>query len=324
MIWRDVYIAGTGSFLPPRADIATIAATGTPRRFSAALGYRSVTVAEPDTGLQMATRAALAALQSSGYAAHSLSLITLASALPTNRTVLSPVCQIQRILQANRARALDLNTASAGDVAGLVAAAEHLTVYPDAEAVLAVAASSLTGTDRLHSPDHIMSDGACALVLARRPGRARLVATSHAAAAELEVLTHINLTPAARIDALKSLTRSQLSIMQGKTEEAVGLVLDEAGTSIDKLARVIVPGAGIPFLTAVIAQPLGIDLSITSWPFARHVGHAGPCDHVLALDHLLRCDPYLKAGDQVLIVGLGAGWRWICALIEILTPGEPQ
>ncbi|WTW98985.1 hypothetical protein OG216_39105 [Streptomycetaceae bacterium NBC_01309] len=320
MIWGDPYVNATASFLPPRTDIATVTDNGS-RRFNSALGYRSATIAEPGTGPGMAAKAALLALKDSGFRGDALSLLTLAAALPGNTSVLSHACQVQRALALDHARAPDLNAASAGDVAGLVAGAEHLRANPDAIATLAAATSCLTEIDRLNSPDHVMSDGAAALVLSRRPGRVRLVATSHAAAPQLEVLTHVNLTPVQRLTALKRLKKPQLATMQEKTCEAVGLVLDEAATSIDKITRIVVPGAGIPFLSAVIAQPLGIELAKTTWPFARHVGHAGPCDHFLGLDHLLRHDSALKTGDRILVIGLGAGWRWICVLVELVDQG---
>jgi 3-oxoacyl-[acyl-carrier-protein] synthase-3 len=317
MIWRDLYIAATASFLPPRTDIAAIISQGS-RPFQAALGYRSATIAAPRTGLQMATRAALRALATSGHTAQELSLLTLAAVMPdTEETFPMPACHVQRILGADKARAVELGAGSAGDLAGLLAAAEHLTADPTAQAAMAVAASCMTGTDRQVSPDQIVTDGAAALVLTRRPGRARLVATSHAAAPELEVITHMNLTTSERKTVIDNLAKPFLNTMRDKTREAVGLVLDEAHSSVEKLARVVLPGAGIPFLTTVITLPLGLDLADTTWPFSRHLGHVGPCDHLLGLDHLLQTDPNLKPGDQILIVGMGVGWRWICALIEI-------
>ncbi|WP_151484878.1 3-oxoacyl-[acyl-carrier-protein] synthase III C-terminal domain-containing protein [Streptomyces albicerus] len=315
MIWRDLYIAGTAAFLPPRTDI-----TATPGSFRAALGYRSATIAAPGTGLQMAVRAALLARHRSGHEAAELSLLTLAATIPADTTFMTPVCHVQRILGADHARAVDLSAASTGDLAGLVAAAEHLSADPSTMAAMAVATSCLADVERQGSPDYVMSDGAAALVLSRRrsQARARLMATAHISAPQLEPITRLNLTSQQRAMAANNLPEPLLSTLRDKTMEAVRLVLDEADTSMEKLSRIVVHGAGLPFLSTVIAQPLDLDPADTTWPFHRNIGHAGPCDHFLGLDHLLHNDAAVEPGDLVLVVGMGAGWRWICVLVEIL------
>lgn len=64
-------------------------------------------------------------------------------------------------------------------------------------------------------------------------------------------------------------------------------------------------------------MPLGIPLERMTWPWGRTVGHLGASDQFVALEHLLNVGE-LVPGQQVLMVGVGIGFTWCAAVLEIL------
>jgi 3-oxoacyl-[acyl-carrier-protein] synthase III len=58
----------------------------------------------------------------------------------------------------------------------------------------------------------------------------------------------------------------------------------------------------------------------TTWEWGRSIGHSAN-DHLFALDHLLT-QRELKAGDHLLLIGVGPGLNLATAVIEIMD--QPQ
>ena len=56
--------------------------------------------------------------------------------------------------------------------------------------------------------------------------------------------------------------------------------------------------------------------SATTWRFGRRTGHMGAGDQIVGLS-LLMDHGALNPGDRCLLIGVGAGFTWSVAVIEI-------
>jgi cytochrome P450/3-oxoacyl-[acyl-carrier-protein] synthase III len=329
MIWDDVYIGGTGRYLPPR----TLAADAVPdndtmRRLLALSDFTSFTQSDDVTEHAMAVRAAIGALRESGLSGADISMAAYAQM--DSQDHMAPSCHLQRVLGLSQALVYEVEATSNGGSAALQSAAAHLVADPSATATL------VTATSRFRPPRWerwqptigiFLSDGAVSAVLNREGGRARLVATANSSATQMEVLAtptipdpkgHRDRTPI-EVTGLAP----YLTLMSEALVSAVEQAAKEADVNIADVTRFVVTALGLAQLQVVVLEPLGIDLSRTTWSFQRELGHVGPCDQLLGVDHLLH-DETLKPGDTIMVIGLGMGSRFTAALLEITGPPKPR
>ena len=66
-------------------------------------------------------------------------------------------------------------------------------------------------------------------------------------------------------------------------------------------------------------EPLGLELASTAWSWGRRTGHVGGADQLTGLAELVETGA-AGPGDRVMLVGIGAGFSWTCAVVEVLTP----
>ncbi|MER5491689.1 hypothetical protein [Streptomyces sp. NPDC002490] len=139
MLWRDISIAGTGSWIPPiRPDRDPWSGPVPGRPSAAALnGFTSSAVAKDTTATQMATRAGLRAVRHAGVTREDLSLLVHANFQDEEH--FTPGTYLLRVLGGRDTAGLELGAASDGGTAALVTAADHLTARPAARAVLVTA-----------------------------------------------------------------------------------------------------------------------------------------------------------------------------------------
>ncbi len=83
------------------------------------------------------------------------------------------------------------------------------------------------------------------------------------------------------------------------------------------MARFIVPHVGHILLQREYLDNLNIKLEDTTWEWARKVGHMGAGDQYSTIEHLM-VTGQLKAGDHCMVMGVGAGFTWTCAIFEVL------
>ncbi|MBV8932508.1 MAG: hypothetical protein JO285_08180, partial [Kutzneria sp.] len=93
--------------------------------------------------------------------------------------------------------------------------------------------------------------------------------------------------------------------------------LDEAKLDAAELAKVIGFHLARYALAGSVADPLGLPLERTNWACGRSTGHAGPCDHLISIDRLMRTGE-LGPGDHALLVSWGGGWNTTAAVVKIL------
>jgi 3-oxoacyl-[acyl-carrier-protein] synthase-3 len=72
-------------------------------------------------------------------------------------------------------------------------------------------------------------------------------------------------------------------------------------------------------LTANYIDGLGLDPERTTAQWSREVGHLGPADQMAGLSHLC-AEGLLSPGDRCVLMGVGAGFTWSCAVLEIIAP----
>ncbi|WP_428933753.1 3-oxoacyl-[acyl-carrier-protein] synthase III C-terminal domain-containing protein [Streptomyces sp. ACT015] len=323
MLWHDITIAGTGAWIPPirQKHEPWDKPVDTRGPSLAALnGFTSLAVSADSSAAQMAARAGLKALRHAGVTGADLSLV--AHAHFQDEDHFTPGTYLLRVLGGPATTAVEVGAASDGGGAALVTAAEHLTARPSAKAALVTAGVRFRPErwKNVEAMGHLAGDAGAAAVLTRGTGFARLLATAQATQPQLEVLTRARSEPDGTgrpllvqvtgfMPYIEELTRT--------TRRCVETVLDETGVRPGDIARVVPIAIGAEVLDLLLgAAPLRRRAPATTWTSGRHLGHAGPCDVLVGLDREFRSGT-LRAGDRVLVVSFGVGFRWTTALLEI-------
>lgn len=332
MRFNDIYVAGVASSLPPREPIGQGRYQPGEQELH---GYESACVAGADeTAPDMAIRAGRLALARSGVDPAEVSLLLHAYSWYQGLDMWTAAAYIhQALLGGNRtAQAIDLCQQCAGAMSALQLAAEHLVADPDRRAAIVTSADRFSppAIDRWHieGAHIILGDGAGALVLARGRGFARLLAVNS--------ITDTALEPMARGDDMFTLfspasggvdmrARRVAGVLQIGVEEvmdridrgltdAVHGLLNEAGLTVTDVSRFIFPNAGL-VMQADFVKQIGADVSQTAWELGRTTGHVGAADPITGLTYLLE-QGQLSVGERVVLVGIGTGFFWSCALVE--------
>ncbi|MFD0123640.1 ketoacyl-ACP synthase III family protein [Streptomyces virginiae] len=331
-----LFIAATGSWLPPRVSIEDAVADGwCSASLARSTGSLSVAVAGEESAPQMAVRAARTALARAGSDAPDIDLVLHASFFHQGHDLWAPASYVQRGAVGNNCPAMEVRQVSNGGMAALELASAYLSVDPGRSAALITTGDKFCppGFDRWHSdPGTVYGDGATALVLSRRTGFARIRSLVTVSVPELEGMhrgddpfqdapfTH---RPQVDLEACKRafLATTGVSYAVSKVAAAQEAVLKqalaEAELELADIDRIALPHLGRRRLQAAYFGPLAIDPERTTWPWSRRIGHLGAGDPFAGLDHLTASGA-LGPGDTCLLVSVGAGFTWSCAVIEML------
>src|SRR5947208_9660207 len=179
---RTVSIVGTGSYLPDKvltnADLTKIVDTSD-EWITVRTGIKERRVAAKDeTTSDMASRAALNALEQAKVKPEDIDLILVATATP-DMLFPATACFVQKKIGAKNAACLDISAACAGFLFGIEIAQQFITSHTH-NTVLVIGAEKLSSitnwTDR--NTCVLFGDGAGAAVLQHR-GRAHGVISTH-------------------------------------------------------------------------------------------------------------------------------------------------
>ncbi|MGY1456049.1 ketoacyl-ACP synthase III family protein [Streptomyces sp. SS8] len=333
---EDLYIRGTGVRLPASLPVADAVASGDcPERVAAATGMVSVAYSPDESAAEMAVHAARTALERAGGSGGDTDLILHADTYHQGQDLWPVASYVQRETLGNNCPAIEIRQMSNGGMAALDLAHSYLTAVPGRRDALLTTADRFCepGIDRWHTdPGTPYADGATALVLSRRGGYARLRSLAMLADPELEPL-HRGDEPFGRVpfshripvdfeEAKRSfVARVGMSYAVTRAHAGQQTVLKQALADADlelgEVDWVVLPHFGRRRLQSIYYQPFGIDPSRTAWEWSRTVGHLGAGDQFASLDHLVvsgRAEP----GDNCLLVGVGAGYSWGSAVVEIL------
>src|SRR6187401_625027 len=324
---RSVSIVGTGSYVPERVltneDLSKIVDT-TDEWITTRTGIKTRRIAAKDElTSDMATKAALAAMEQAKVDAKDIDLILVATASP-DMVFPSTACLVQTKIGASKAACLDVSAACAGFLFAIEIAQQFITSHTY-ETVLVIGAEKLTSitnwTDR--NTCVLFGDGAGAAILRHRGGAHGVISTHMGSDGEFADILFMPgggcRTPITAENADKHL---QTIHMSGKDvyKQAVTAMLSasqtalaKAGLTIDDIACVIPHQANVRIIEA-IADRLKIPLDRFFVNLDRY-GNTSAAAVAIALDEANRSGR-IKAGDYVLLVVFGGGLTWAGSVIE--------
>ncbi|GHF65839.1 ketoacyl-ACP synthase III family protein [Streptomyces thermodiastaticus] len=338
MTFDDLHIAGCAAFLPSALPADEAVARGECSAAEAArTGVTSVTVAGPgDFGPAMAARAATTALERSGHRPSDIGLLLHATLYDQGHDLWSSAAYVQSLALAGQDEpcpALEVRQVSNGGMAAMELGAAFLRAGTGRSAVLLTAGDVFgpPGFDRWHSdPGTVYADGGAALVLSRAGGFARLRSLVTVSEPRLEGMhrgDHPFALPAKgprRVD-LDECKRQFLDrvgrhtavswVSAGQRRALTG-ALREAEVDLADVDHFVLPHLGRRRLEATYFRAFGIDPERSTWSWSRGVGHLGGGDQFAGLAHLVE-SKQLAPGDLVLLVGVGAGFTWSTAVVEV-------
>jgi 3-oxoacyl-[acyl-carrier-protein] synthase-3 len=219
-------------------------------------------------------------------------------------------------------------------VGGIDLAASYLAADPSRRAVLVTTADrfQLPGFDRWHTEGSsiVYGDGAAAIVLAKGAGFARLLAAKTLVDTSLEPMcrgdSEFSLVSQASLGPIDTQTRHLAYLKRAGTDQviartneglatAVRAVLDDAGLDLADISKFVFPNVGLGLLRVAYLEPLGVDLASTAWELGRTTGHVGGADALTGLTYLIEQGKVMP-GDRVMLLGVGYGFTWACAIVE--------
>ena len=337
---EQLFIAGLGAFLPPPVSVREAVADG---RYDAQEAeetqLESVLVAGHESPPDMAVQAARGALAHSGLDPEEIKLVLHASIYFQGIDLYSTASYIhQAALGPHSALALEVKGASNGGMASLELAAFYLSTWPERAAAL------VTTADKFRPPlldrwrcdtGLVLADGATAMLLSRRKGFARVLSVATVSDPTLERL-HRGRSPFGQVpgpidvhqrkrEYLKDVgLQDMLRRFRAGLRGAVINALRDARTELRDIARFVVPHVGRVLLEREYFAALEIPEAMTTWPWGRRLGHLGAGDQLAGLGHLVETRT-LRPGERCLLMGVGAGFTWTCAVVELLEyPSAPN
>jgi 3-oxoacyl-[acyl-carrier-protein] synthase-3 len=323
-----VAIAGTGSYLPERImtnkDLESIVET-TEEWITSRTGIQERRIAaEGENTSDLATAAAKKALENAGIEAADIDLIIVGTITPDTLTP-ATACYVQHNLGATSALAFDVSAACSGFLYAMEIAQRMISdgVYKNALIIGAEKLSAFTNwSDR--NTCVLFGDGAGAAVLTRgteKTGRilATKVGTDGSKASILNIPGGGSACPTTRDNA--DLKLASLA-MQGKEvfkhavnamKRSAEAVIEEAGLSADNIKLVIPHQANLRIIDA-IADRLTIPNEKVFVNLHKY-GNTSAAAVAIALDEAHR-EGRFERGDNIVLVGFGAGLTWAAIAIE--------
>jgi 3-oxoacyl-[acyl-carrier-protein] synthase III len=347
MRWSSVFVAGTGTCLPSTEPVEDAIRRGQYKTSDAKRqGHLAASVARRDDfALRFAVIAAREALARADTSPAEVDVLLHAVTLEGGVTLANSASYIQRELGdwQQRSYIAELRACCAGGVLAIDDACARLTAT-DAAVALITASDRWEESviDRWSSlgPGVVFGDGGGAVVLSTKGGWGKIKATSVQSDPWLEGLlrgqepfgcrTHdapkpIDLNRRGR-DFLRSHSRDEMWARRADGLcAAVEEVLTEGEISLPQLQFIAPSFIGRAQLAAEVLDPLGISIEQTTWQYGRNIGHMGGADPLVGLSML--AEHTLQPGDHVLLVGVGGGFVWATALVEVLAmprPGKTQ
>ena len=324
---RTVSIIGTGSYVPEKIltneDLSRIVdtsdewittRTGIKERRMAAKGE--------DTS-DMATKAALKAIEQAKISAKEIDLILVATATP-DMLFPATACFVQKKIGATDAACLDISAACAGFLFGVEIAQQFITSHTY-DIVLVIGADKLTSitnwTDR--NTCVLFGDGAGAAILKHRGGSHGVISTyigSDGRYSDILFMPgggsrcpitrdNVDLNLATIHMTGKEVYKQAVTAMLSAAKKA----LAEAGLTINDIACIIPHQANLRIIEA-IADRLGAPLEKFMVNLDRY-GNTSAAAVAIALDEANRSGR-IKPGDYVLMVVFGGGLTWAGSVIE--------
>ena len=337
MIVNDIYVCGIGTARTDQVDVTTAVAQGwLDAQDAADSELASVTIAGSVPAPDLAAEAARTAFAESGHDASDISAVFHTNVHPQGPDGWSAQHYINRHSVDQPVTSIEIHNGCVGFFSALSLACCHLLAAPDHVAALVTAADNFAtpAVDRWRAAKlFVLSDGGGAVVLSKRTGFARILATGAMSRPDLEAhhrggerLFPPGITVGAMLNFDERMAHGQQLAEQGRIPsmgefgsllvEAVEQTLKEVDLSLDDIACVIHDGFNRPALHFIFLDPLGVDEQRGIWEFTRGTGHAGPLDQIRGLEYAWRSGR-VGVGDRVLLVSGAPGMEAACAVLEI-------
>jgi 3-oxoacyl-[acyl-carrier-protein] synthase III len=324
---RTVSIIGTGSYTPERilsnADLSKMVDTSD-EWITTRTGIKERRIAAQDEYTSdMASKAALAAIEQSGISPKEIDLILVATATP-DMLFPATACLVQTKIGATKAACLDVSAACAGFLVAVEIAQQFITSHTY-ETVLVIGAEKLSSITNWADRNTcvLFGDGAGAAILRHRGGAHGVIATHVGSDGQFADILFMPgggcRAPITRENADQNLQTIHMSGKDVYKQAVIAMlaaskkVLDQAGLTIDDIACVIPHQANLRIIEA-IADRLKIPLDRFYVNLDRY-GNTSAAAVAIALDEANRTGR-IKAGDYVLMVVFGGGLTWASSVIE--------
>lgn len=338
MRWNDIYIAATGSYLPDAVETAeqAVAAGRYSKGEQVANGFRAVRAAtEEETGPVMAAAAARRAMARAGISGEDVDLTVHACVGHQGQEFWTPANYVHQEAVGGNGLTIEIRQGSNGGLAGLEFAASHLAARGATAAVVTTGdAFRLPYFDRWASDSQqVYGDGAGALVVSSQGGFARLVSTVSLSDSTLEPIYRGTAWTAAPFEngkpvdlASRKSTYLQahedgydevIGRMSGHARNVLDTVLAEAGTTIGEVDHFVHANIAQTIVGFSFHSLLGVKPETTPYEWGLDFGHMGAGDQIIGIDHLAETGA-LKPGQIVATMGVGTGFMWTAAVLEIL------
>ena len=324
---RTVSIIGTGSYVPEKIltneDLSHMVDTSD-EWITTRTGIKQRRIAAKDENTSdMATRAALNAIEQAKISPKEINLILVATATP-DMLFPATACFVQKKIGATNAACLDVSAACAGFLFAVEIAQQFITSHTY-DTVLVIGADKLTSITNWSDRNTcvLFGDGAGAAILRHRGGSHGVISTHIGSDGEYSDILFMpgggSRCPITRDNVDLNL---QTIHMNGKEvyKQAVTAMLsaakkalEQAGLSIHDIACVIPHQANLRIIEA-IADRLGIPLEKFYVNLDRY-GNTSAAAVAIALDEANRSGR-IKAGDYILMVVFGGGLTWAGTVIE--------
>ncbi|GAA3566948.1 ketoacyl-ACP synthase III family protein [Nonomuraea rosea] len=336
----DVFIRGLGVYLPDSVSIDWAVAQGLfPADQVGVQGWTGAAIAGDVPAPEMGLQAAQHALKRGGWQADDVDLLLYANSWHQGPDGWQPQYHLQRHLLGGRPLSVQLQHGCNGMFSAFELGASYLLADEQRRAALLVSSDNW-GTpmiNRWHpGPGLMMGDAACAVLLTREPGFARLLSVCSITVPEAEEVHRagepmfppgVTVGRAMDLHARSQRFREQIMAGQGdpaallKVQQTMLLSVEqslaEAGITAADVTRVAFMNMSQEAINDRGTAALGLRPEQTTWDFGRTVGHMGASDQVMSFEHLVDSGR-LGAGDHMLLVGVGPGINLSAAVIEVV------
>src|SRR5256884_5837744 len=324
---RTVSIIGTGSYVPEKIltneDLSRIVDTSD-EWITTRTGIKERRVAAKDeTTSDMATKAALKAIEQAKISPGEIDLLLVATATP-DMIFPATACFVQKKIGAKNAACLDVSAACAGFLFAVEIAQQFITsgTYDTALVIGAAKLSSITNWTDLNTCV-LFGDGAGAALLGHRGSAHGVISTNMGSDGEYTDILFMpgggSKTPITAENAHLALQTIHMSGKEVYKQAVIAMLaaarkaIDDAGLSVEDIACVIPHQANLRIIEA-IGERLGIPREKVFVNVDRY-GNTSPAALAIAL-HEANRSVRIKAGGYVLIGVFGGGMTWASTLVE--------
>ena len=304
-------IVGTGVYLPEKVltnfDLEKLVDTSD-EWITTRTGIKERRIAESETVTQMATKAAIKALQDANISAEELDLIILATLTPEKRFP-STACLVQAQIGAKGVYAFDVSAACSGFLYALDIA-DSFIKSRKAEKILIIGAERLSEavdwSDRTTCV--LFGDGAGAVVVVKSDDESDVIASRMYSEGTLEELLYAD-----KCGYIRMKGRELFKVAVRNMEEVCREVLQKAQVNPEEVSLVIPHQANVRIINALV-EKLGIPKEKVIVNIDKY-GNTSAASIPIVLHEAIK-EGRIKRGDIVLMTAMGGGLTWGATLLR--------